>query len=149
MIGKMKKGCGVYLLSDKSIYIQGFFYEETGPGFLNSNVSARISNKLIIEVLGKIVISVLDSTQIIEGKDWDKKEYIANTLKFVNYKNLKTFESSSKYLIIEVVGNVVQISETEYKTDYGGWYSGIPGGTDECQLEEGSICQLIMKKFNI
>ena len=110
------KGCHLYILPDDSVIIQGFFHDNYGPCLVYSHVRARISKELIPVLLGKLVLTITNTTKFIDLKEWvkDHDSYTKAFLSFAGYKNYRRLEKEAAYVFIELENNVITITPTEY-----------------------------------
>ncbi|WP_371687982.1 contact-dependent growth inhibition system immunity protein [Snodgrassella alvi] len=118
-----RKGCNLYVLPDNSVIIQGFSYEYYSPGFVHSHVRARISEELIPVLLGSLVLTITNTTNVVNLKEWakDHDSYSKAFLSLAGYKNFRRLEKETACVFIELENNVITITPTEYDRKDGGF----------------------------
>ena len=118
-----RKGCNVYVLPDNSVIIQGYSYENHSPGFVHSHVRARISEELIPILLGSLVLTITNTTKLVDVKEWakDHDSYTKAFLSLAGYKNFRSLEKETACVVIELTNNVITITPTEYDRKDGGF----------------------------
>ena len=117
------KRCNLYIFTDNSVIIQGFFHENHSPGFVHSHVRARISKELIPLLLGSLVLTITNTTKFIDLQEWakDHDSYTKAFLSFAGYKNFRSLEKETACVIIKLANNVITITPTEYDRKDGGF----------------------------
>ncbi|WP_370470352.1 contact-dependent growth inhibition system immunity protein [Snodgrassella alvi] len=135
-----RKGCNLYVLPDNSVIIQGFSYEYYSPGFVHSHVRARISEELIPVLLGSLVLTITNTTNVVNLKEWakDHDSYSKAFLSLAGYKNFRRLEKETACVFIELENNVITITPTEYDRKDGG-FSGVVNKEVTCSPDAESI----------
>ncbi|WP_370470351.1 hypothetical protein [Snodgrassella alvi] len=118
-----RKGCNLYVLPDNSVIIQGFSYEYYSPGFVHSHVRARISEELIPVLLGSLVLTITNTTNVVNLKEWakDHNSYSKAFLSLAGYKNFRRLEKETACVLMRLENNVITITPTEYDRKDGGF----------------------------
>ena len=117
------KGCTLYVLPDNSVIIQVFSYENYSPGFVHSHVMARISEELIPLLLGSLVLTITNTTKLVDLQEWLKYDdsYLKAFLSLAGYKNYRRLGKEAACVLMRLANNVFTITPTEYDPKDGGF----------------------------
>ena len=145
MIKPPQDMCCVYLLSDESVLVEGFDYEPTGPGGLASDRLVRISRSAR-EVLGPIVLRMLDQTMVVNGAEWNEKGVLRSRLEITGEKSQKAFETRARMVNVTLDGERITVTPSAHDAKYGGWQY-LDDKKAECKIEPVLLTSIILNKL--
>jgi hypothetical protein len=139
--------CGIYLLKDASVLVCGIDYEPTGPGGLSSRVVVRLSADAAGDMLGIVVLQVLDRTQVIDARNWNAKDVLPNVLAMAGVKSNRALESTAKYVHVSWRDDDIKVVPTKSRAFSNGGYEHLSRSAGTCSPTAGALRDLIVEKL--